>query len=121
MAMVLISHNMGVVSEVADRVAVMYAGQVVELQSASRIFDAPQHLYTQALLQAMPERSTGQARLHTIAGMVPGMLDRPSGCLFAPRCSGAQAACATPAPVQSAAELEVRCHFPIGTVEQSAP
>ena len=121
MAMVLISHNMGVVSEVADRVAVMYAGQVVELQSASRIFDAPQHLYTQALLQAMPERSTGQARLHTIAGMVPGMLDRPSGCLFAPRCSGAQAACATPAPVQSAAELEERCHFPIGTVEQSAP
>ena len=121
MAMVLISHNMGVVSEVADRVAVMYAGQVVELQSASRIFDAPQHPYTQALLQAMPERSTGQARLHTIAGMVPGMLDRPSGCLFAPRCSGAQAACATPAPVQSAAELEVRCHFPIGTLEQSAP
>jgi len=121
MAMVLISHNMGVVSEVADRVAVMYAGQVVELQSSGRIFDAPQHPYTQALLQAMPERSTGQARLHTITGMVPGMLDRPSGCLFAPRCSSAQAACATPAPVHSAAELEVRCHFPIGTLEQSAP
>ena len=112
MAMVLISHNMGVVSEVAQRVAVMYAGQVVELQNADRIFDAPEHPYTQALLQAMPERSSGQARLHTIAGMVPGMLDRPPGCLFAPRCSRAQAQCASPAPVHSAPRLQVRCHLP---------
>lgn len=111
MAMVLISHNMGVVSEVAQRVAVMYAGQVVELQSAERIFDAPQHPYTQALLQAMPERSSGKARLHTIAGMVPGMLDRPSGCLFAPRCSLAQATCASPAPIYRAPGLQVRCHL----------
>ena len=118
MAMVLISHNMGVVSEVAQRVAVMYAGQVVELQNADRIFDAPEHPYTQALLQAMPERSNGQARLHTIAGMVPGMLDRPPGCLFAPRCSRAQAQCATPAPVHSAPQLQVRCHLPGGAVEE---
>ena len=117
MAMVLISHNMGVVSEVAQRVAVMYAGQVVELQNADRIFDAPEHPYTQALLQAMPERSSGQARLHTIAGMVPGMLDRPPGCLFAPRCSRAQAQCATPAPVQSAPQLQVRCRLPGGALE----
>ena len=114
MAMVLISHNMGVVSEVAQRVAVMYAGQVVELQSAQHIFDTPQHPYTQALLQAMPERSTGQARLQTIAGMVPGMLDRPPGCLFAPRCSAVQPACASPAPVHSAPQRQVRCHFPGG-------
>jgi dipeptide transport system ATP-binding protein len=116
MAMVLISHNMGVVSEVAQRVAVMYAGQVVELQNADRIFDAPEHPYTQALLQAMPERSSGQARLHTIAGMVPGMLDRPPGCLFAPRCSRAQAQCASPAPVHSAPRLQVRCHLPSGAL-----
>jgi dipeptide transport system ATP-binding protein len=118
MAMVLISHNMGVVSEVAQRVAVMYAGQVVELQNADRIFDAPEHPYTQALLQAMPERSSGQARLHTIAGMVPGMLDRPPGCLFAPRCSRAQALCATPAPVHSAPQLQVRCHLPGGALAE---
>ena len=118
MAMVLISHNMGVVSEVAQRVAVMYAGQVVELQNADRIFDAPEHPYTQALLQAMPERSSGQARLHTIAGMVPGMLDRPPGCLFAPRCSRAQAQCATPAPVHSAPQLQVRCHLPGGALAE---
>lgn len=118
MAMVLISHNMGVVSEVAQRVAVMYAGQVVELQNADRIFDAPEHPYTQALLQAMPERSSGQARLHTIAGMVPGMLDRPLGCLFAPRCSRAQGQCATPAPVHSAPQLQVRCHLPGGALAE---
>jgi len=118
MAMVLISHNMGVVSEVAQRVAVMYAGQVVELQNADRIFDAPEHPYTQALLQAMPERSSGQARLHTIAGMVPGMLDRPPGCLFAPRCSRAQGQCATPAPVHRAPQLQVRCHLPGGALEE---
>jgi dipeptide transport system ATP-binding protein len=117
MAMVLISHNMGVVSEVAQRVAVMYAGQVVELQTADRIFEAPEHPYTQALLQAMPERSTGQARLHTIAGMVPGMLDRPPGCLFAPRCSRAQPACAHPAPVHKTPQMQVRCHFPGGALE----
>jgi dipeptide transport system ATP-binding protein len=96
----------------------MYAGQVVELQNADRIFDAPEHPYTQALLQAMPERSSGQARLHTIAGMVPGMLDRPPGCLFAPRCSRAQAQCATPAPVHSAPQLQVRCHLPGGALEE---
>lgn len=117
MAMVLISHNMGVVSEVAQRVAVMYAGQMVELQNADHLFDAPQHPYTQALLQAMPERSSGQARLHTIAGMVPGMLDRPPGCLFAPRCSRAQAQCATPAPVHSAPQMQVRCHLPGGALK----
>lgn len=118
MAMVLISHNMGVVSEVAQRVAVMYAGQVVELQSADHLFDAPQHPYTQALLQAMPERSSGQARLHTIAGMVPGMLDRPPGCLFAPRCSRAQAQCANQAPLHNAAQVQVRCHLPGGALKE---
>lgn len=111
MAMVLISHNMGVVSQVAQRVAVMYAGHVVELQDADRLFDAPQHPYTQALLQAMPERSSGQARLHTIAGMVPGMLDRPSGCLFAPRCDRAQAVCSKPAPLRRTSHAQVRCHL----------
>jgi dipeptide transport system ATP-binding protein len=118
MAMVLISHNLGVVSEVAQRVAVMYAGQIVESQNAQKIFDAPEHPYTQALLQAMPERSSGQARLHTIAGMVPGMLDRPPGCLFAPRCSRAQAQCATPAPVHNTPQGQVRCHLPGSALEE---
>ena len=90
MALVLITHNMGVVCEMAHRVAVMYAGQIVEERLAQDLFLSPGHPYTEALLNAMPERSDGQSRLSTIAGMVPGMLDRPSGCLFGPRCSYAQ-------------------------------
>ena len=113
MAMVLISHDMGVVSQVAQRVAVMYAGQVVEVQEARTLFDAPRHPYTQALLQAMPQRSRGAARLATIPGMVPGISDRPSGCLFAPRCAYVQTACSTPAPVHRGGASQVRCHFPL--------
>ena len=87
MALVLVTHNMGVVSEMARRVAVMYAGQVVEERGADELFAAPQHPYTAALLAAMPERSTGESRLATIPGVVPGLYDRPQGCLFAPRCA----------------------------------
>jgi len=113
MAMVLISHDMGVVSQVAQRVAVMYAGQVVEVQEAGALFDAPRHPYTQALLQAMPQRREGAKRLATIPGMVPGVADRPSGCLFAPRCAHAQTACNTPAPIHRDGGSQVRCHFPL--------
>ncbi len=96
MALVLISHNMGVVSEMAQRVAVMYAGQVVEEQDAQALFNAPQHPYSEALLKALPERSDGQTRLATIPGMVPGLHDRPSGCLFEPRCAYAPKRAAAP-------------------------
>src|SRR6266851_3507440 len=86
MALILITHNMGVVAETAQRVSVMYAGQVVEERSAAALFAAPQHPYTAALLAALPERSTGETRLATIPGVVPGLHDRPVGCLFHPRC-----------------------------------
>ncbi len=79
MALVLVTHNMGVVSEMARRVAVMYAGQVVEERGADELFANPQHPYTAALLAAMPERSTGETRLATIPGVVPGLYDRPRG------------------------------------------
>jgi dipeptide transport system ATP-binding protein len=114
MALVLITHNMGVVSEMAQRVAVMYAGQIMETRSAHDIFDAPAHPYTEALLAAMPERSDGSSRLATIPGMVPGLFDRPSGCLFAPRCSYANDLCRAKRP-QLLGEhgSMVRCHFPL--------
>src|SRR5688500_11038947 len=82
MSLVLITHNMGVVAEMAQRIAVMYAGQIMEEQSAQALFNTPQHPYTEALLSALPERSDGSARLATIPGMVPGLYDRPTGCLF---------------------------------------
>jgi len=117
MAVVLISHNLGVVSDLAQRVAVMYAGQVVEVQSAAALFAQPRHPYTDALMRALPQHNQGRSRLQTIPGIVPGMLDRPSGCLFAPRCSHAQPpACAHAPTLQQVADHGgdcVRCHFPL--------
>jgi len=114
MALVLITHNMGVVSEMAQRVAVKYAGQIMEERSAQAIFAAPQHPYTEALLAAMPERSDGSHRLATIPGMVPGLYDRPSGCLFAPRCSYATPHCRAERPaLREWQNGMVRCHYPL--------
>ena len=116
MALVLITHNMGVVSEMAKSVAVMYAGQIMEQRSANDLFNAPQHPYTEALMAAMPERSDGRSRLATIRGMVPGLFDRPQGCLFAPRCSRAKAdLCQTRPALRPWQDGAVRCHLPIDT------
>ena len=126
MALVLITHNMGVVSQMARRIAVMYAGQIMELQNATTLFNTPQHPYTEALMEAMPERSDGSRRLATIPGMVPGIFDRPDGCLFAPRCKHAEEQCAAQRPpLQCADDSEVRCLFPLGqaaaaSVQESA-
>ncbi len=121
MALVLITHNMGVVSEMAQRVAVMYAGQLMEQRSAHDLFAAPLHPYTEALMASMPERSSGGGRLATIPGMVPGLFDRPGGCLFAPRCSYRQAACDQRPELRSLEQGAVRCHFPLtGKAEVTA-
>ena len=115
MALVLITHNMGVVSDMARRVAVMYAGQIMEEQAATSLFRKPQHPYTEALMAAMPERSDGRARLATIPGMVPGLYDRPAGCLFAPRCRLATEQCTSQRPaLDTQTQGTVRCHYPLG-------
>jgi dipeptide transport system ATP-binding protein len=114
MSLVLVTHNMGVVADMAHRVAVMYAGQVLEARAADALFAAPQHPYTAALLAAMPERSAGRARLATIPGVVPGLHDRPDGCLFAPRCAFATRRCLAERPdLEGAAGDRVRCHYPM--------
>jgi len=119
MALVLITHNMGVVQEMAQRVAVMYAGQVVEQSAVAGLFATPQHPYTEALLAAMPEQSGTDGRLATIPGVVPGLYDRPSGCLFTPRCAYATARCQAQRPELRPAPggvlgAQVRCHYPLG-------
>ena len=86
MALMLITHDLGVVAEIAQRVLVMYAGQVVETATVPTIFEAPRHPYTEALLAALPEHNIGRRRLRAVGGTVPGAFDRPTGCLFAPRC-----------------------------------
>jgi dipeptide transport system ATP-binding protein len=121
MALVLITHNMGVVSEMAQRIAVMYAGQIMEEQSAQALFNTPQHPYTEALLSALPERSDGSARLATIPGMVPGLYDRPAGCLFAPRCAYATEHSRNERPLLRAwKDGMVRCHYPLGDPSRAA-
>ncbi|MFZ6742540.1 oligopeptide/dipeptide ABC transporter ATP-binding protein [Undibacterium sp. JH2W] len=114
MALMLITHDLAVVAQTAKRVVVMYAGQVLETGSVPEIFNAPKHPYTQALLAALPEHNLGKARLQTIPGVVPGLYDRPTGCLLAPRCSYATARCQTERPqLQGQPNTQVRCHFPL--------
>ena len=114
MALVLITHDMGVVAETAARVSVQYAGQKVEEQSVEALFAAPRHPYTHALLAALPERATGKL-LPSIPGVVPGQFDRPEGCLFSPRCEFADARCVTDAPLARTDDpTSVRCHYPLG-------
>jgi peptide/nickel transport system ATP-binding protein len=98
MAMVLISHDLGVVAENCDRVAVMYAGRIVEEAAAARLFAAPQHPYTQGLLEALPDLDGPRRRLAAIPGTVPEPARLPPGCAFAPRCPRAEAACASAVP-----------------------
>jgi dipeptide transport system ATP-binding protein len=114
MALVLITHDLGVVAEVAQRVLVMYAGQVVETAQVPQIFEAPRHPYTEALLSALPEHNIGQRRLRSMGGMVPGAFDRPAGCLLAPRCACAQPRCrAEQPPMIGDAGAQARCFFPL--------
>ena len=114
MALILITHDMAVVAETAERVAVMYAGQMVEQQAVDGLFDRPRHPYTAALLDALPERSAGRRRLPTISGVVPGQFDRPGGCLFNPRCTLATDHCRTDAPAAAVDDRGlVRCHTPL--------
>jgi dipeptide transport system ATP-binding protein len=110
-ALVLITHSMGVVAETAETVSVHYAGQKVEEQSVIDLFRTPRHPYTAALLSALPERAKGE-KLNSIPGTVPGQFDRPKGCLFAPRCTFAQALCHSTPPDVSA---KVVCHFPLAS------
>ena len=114
MALMLITHDLGVVAEIAQRVLVMYAGQVVETAAVPQIFEAPRHPYTEALLSALPEHNIGQRRLRSMGGMVPGAFDRPSGCLLAPRCPYVQTRCrAEPPALYGEPGAQARCFFPL--------
>lgn len=112
MAMILITHDLGLVAENAHNVAVMYAGQMVERSQVPQIFQQPAHPYTEALLAAIPELSIGQERLHSLPGVVPSQYDRPHGCLLSPRCPYVHEACLQPIPMQASPFGQVRCVYP---------
>ncbi len=114
MGLVLITHDLAVVAETANRVCVMYAGQAVELGQVPALFDAPTHPYTEALIKAIPEHSLGATRLSTLPGIVPGRYDRPHGCLLSPRCPYVQPKCREQRPALEPHERgAVRCYFPL--------
>jgi len=98
MAIMIITHNMGVIAEVADRVLVMYAGRIVEQSPVADLFDAPQHPYTKGLLACVPTLQQDRHRLIAIPGSLPEPARRPPGCRFAPRCSYRIEACRTAIP-----------------------
>lgn len=113
MSLVLITHDMGVVAETAEKVVVQYAGQQVEQQPVKGLFSNPHHPYTSALLDSLPERSTSKT-LPSILGVVPGQFDKPSGCLFSPRCKYATEHCISTPPVPADDDLgRALCHYPL--------
>ena len=113
MGLVLITHDMGVVAETAERVAVFYAGWKVEEQNVLELFADPHHPYTAALLDALPERAKGRM-LPSIPGVVPGQFDRPSGCLFSPRCRFTTERCIEKVPPRQGEKAGFAlCHYPL--------
>jgi oligopeptide/dipeptide ABC transporter ATP-binding protein len=118
MALILITHDLGVVAEMADTVAVMYAGRIAEQRASVDLYAHPAHPYSAGLLHSLPRIDRTLAALSPIEGAVPSPLELPAGCAFAPRCTHAQARCRTEAP--PAREFpggRVACHFPLASLQ----
>ena len=122
-AILLITHDLGVVAQTCDRVVVMYAGQVVEQTSVQKLFHDPAHPYTKALLESIPRsgRKEKGKRLATIPGIVPALFDMPPGCRFADRCEIRQDHCVAEMPlIESIGEAHfARCHYPVNSTSVS--
>jgi peptide/nickel transport system ATP-binding protein len=124
MAVILVTHDLGVIAGRADRVAVMYAGRIVETTSTERLFSNPRHPYTEALFEALPDKqadeSVGIRRLYNIPGQPPDLTAPPPGCKFAPRCRYAQDKCKEiePSLTEGGVSHDFRCFFPVGSPEE---
>ncbi|MEM4878292.1 MAG: ABC transporter ATP-binding protein, partial [Thermoplasmata archaeon] len=97
-SILFITHDLGVISDMADRVAVMYAGNIVEIGNKMQIFYNPKHPYTRGLLRSIPTEETMKSKLHIIPGSIPNMIDPPKGCKFHPRCEFAMDICSREVP-----------------------
>jgi len=112
LALIIITHDLGVVAGTADRVAVMYAGRIVEDGEAGPVFARPRHPYTQGLLAAVPRIDAARRRLVPIEGAPPSLTARPPGCAFHPRCTHAEAICHQAVPaLEASTSGEVACHL----------
>jgi len=112
-SILLITHNLGVIAEMCDRVAVMYAGNIVEQADITTLFGSPKHPYTRALLEAVPKVGAKRRELKTIPGMVPSLITPPPGCKFHPRCPHAMDICREEFPqmIEIGREHLVRCYL----------
>ena len=115
---VFISHDLGVVRHVCDRVAIMYLGRIVEIAPMAQLYGAPGHPYTRALFESVPRVGAGRQVFHPIAGEIPSPINPPSGCHFHPRCPFAGARCKREAPaLQTSADgRQLACHLAAGGV-----
>jgi peptide/nickel transport system ATP-binding protein len=123
MALVLVTHDLGIVARIADRVAVMYAGEVVEEGPASVVFDAPRHPYTRGLMDCIPQpgKTAPGTRLGTIPGLVPSLVGELRGCSFRGRCPYAMPVCAEPVAVRGDPEGHAwRCVLPADVLARAA-
>jgi oligopeptide/dipeptide ABC transporter ATP-binding protein len=123
LALIFITHNLGIVAKMCDQVAVMYAGRLVEWGPVTRIFDGPAHPYTRALLESIPRMGDGRDRLTAIEGQPPDLAAPPPGCAFHPRCPQAMAQCREEAPPEAtlAPRHTVRCWLSVPAPVQPAP
>lgn len=113
-ALVWITHDIGVVKDLADEVCVMYAGRVIEQGPVAELIANPRHPYTRGLIDSLPNAKARGSRLYSIPGATPPLLSLPPGCAFAPRCSRASAACSEVPPVSVVGVREFRCFHPLG-------
>ncbi|GGH10722.1 ABC transporter ATP-binding protein [Alsobacter metallidurans] len=113
-AMIWISHDLATVSSMADRIAVMYAGRIVESGPTATVLRDPRHPYTRGLLDSLPAIAQAGEDLASIPGTTPSLLKLPPGCPFAPRCPRAQPVCANEPPLAVEGDRTFLCHFPLG-------
>jgi dipeptide transport system ATP-binding protein len=116
MALIMITHDLALIAQIAHRIEMMYAGQIVEQGIPPHLFESPAHPYTAALLSSLPEYTQGSKRLPILQGTVPSHYDRPKGCLFSPRCRYVKENCRQQMPtLENYPFGKVRCYYPLTT------
>ena len=113
MAMILITHDLGVVAETCDRVAIVYAGEIVEIGTVEEVYLHPKHPYTKGLFDSIPKIDEDTEKLVPIDGMMPNMAELPQGCYFHPRCRYCEDICKKESPKLTGGAHQCKCHFPL--------
>jgi len=119
-ALIWITHDLSVIAGLADTVAVMYAGKIVESGTAQQVLGQPHHPYAHALIASAPSRNPRGQPLRQIPGMTPSLINLPSGCPFRERCEHATDACRQVPPIRTSAGRTLRCFHPVGTALEAA-